>query len=180
MRAVLHGNYFVALLKGMMKSIMLQLIILGCIWALLMLENAWALPPNTTMGEYNAVPSRQEIQQFFVSHEGNSIRSAQWQSRYQKKPVQWLGQVYDIKPLAGSHRVEVLVKILPDSLLYDTVVVLEGNTRLNSFIRKGSMVRFSGTITNGVDAFGVKEVQVLLASPGDLQMEGDMPVSWQH
>jgi hypothetical protein len=167
----------VAMLNGMLKSILLQLVILGSIWLLVILESAWALEPSLPQGD---TPSREEIQQFFVSNEGNSIRTPQWQNRFQKKSVQWLGQVYEVKSLPHSHRVEVLVKVLHDSILYDTVVVVEGNTQINSFIQKGSFVRFNGTIINGVDAFGVKEVQVLLASPGALQVEGDQPVSWRH
>jgi hypothetical protein len=93
--------------------------------------------------------------------------------------VQWQGQVYQVKRYPDSHRVEILVKVLTDSVLYDTVVILEGRTDLNSFIQKGTMIQFSGTILNGVDILGVKEVQVMAQSPQAIQPVGDIPVHWQ-
>ncbi|MBY0404104.1 MAG: hypothetical protein K2X66_09410 [Cyanobacteria bacterium] len=121
---------------------------------------------------------RSEIQQFFVKYEGNSIRSKQWMSLYLKKEVDWQGLVYAIKRHPESNRVEFLLKILPESVLYDTVVVVEGNTEINPFIQKGTVVKFHGKIFNGVDFMGVKEVQVLLNSPQDIQPNGDQPVNY--
>jgi hypothetical protein len=124
-------------------------------------------------------PSREEIQHFFTSGQGNSVRAPKWQKQYLRRHVEWAGQVYAIKRHPASMRVELLVKVLPDSLLYDTVVVLEGNTAINEFIEKGRTVRFKGRIINGVDAMGVKEVLVLVDRPDALWLEGDQPVHYR-
>lgn len=115
---------------------------------------------------------RGEIQRFFVGDRGNSVRTEIWRQRFQGQPVSWSGEVYKVEEHPESARVEVLVKVLPDAVLYDTVVILEGNTRLPGRLDRGTWVRFSGKVINGVDAFGVKEVQVLLPSPANLQVTG--------
>lgn len=122
--------------------------------------------------------SRQEIQHYFTSHEGNSVRSAAWLQRFQNREIRWTGIIYSIKHSPASNRVELLVKVLSDSLLYDTVVVLEGNTLIDSFLKKGSPVVFQGRIFNGVDVLGVKEVQVLVKSPSNIQLDADKPVGY--
>jgi hypothetical protein len=134
---------------------------------------------NTAFG-FDPMVHRSEIQKFFVKYEGNSIRSKQWMSLYFKKEVDWQGFVYAIKRHPESNRVEFLLKVLPDSVLYDTVVVVEGNTETNPFIQKGTAVKFHGKIFNGVDFMGVKEVQVLLNSPQDIQPNGDQPVNYSE
>jgi hypothetical protein len=91
-------------------------------------------------------------------------------NRYLRKDVTWMSQVFAIHKRPESMRVELLVKVLPDSILYDTVLVIEGNTQLDSRIQKGSWITFTGRIFNGVDALGVKEVQVLLKDPSALRL----------
>ena len=112
--------------------------------------------------------SRQEIQSFFVQDGGNSIRSHDWLNRYHQKPVDWKGKVYKVKDIPGSHRVEILVKVLPDCLLYDTVVVLEGNTRLREPLQPDQAIQFRGKIIHGVDVMGVKQVKILAPSPDSI------------
>lgn len=193
-----HGRprFWMPFLYGLWNSLVLQLFVVFCIWLLLAVssqtQKGWSEPQNLpplNRGAYTTRPtnagpgmaiSRDEIQRFFAQHEGNSVRTAQWLHRYLRQGIQWQGQVYQIKHYPDSHRVELLVKVLPDTLLYDTVVVLEGQTALNSFIQKGTTVQFQGTIINGVDSFGVKEVLVLIPSPQGIQPQGDYPVSWQE
>lgn len=175
--------------QGFLNSLIFQGLILFLIWCCLTLAEgntaSWADPQRLQPISYNTTASppltiqRQEIQHFFTQHEGNSVRTAHWLNHYFRKPVQWQGHVYQVKHYPDSHRVEILVKVLTDSVLYDTVVIIEGRTDLNSFIQKGTLIQFSGTILNGVDILGVKEVQVLAQSPQAIQPVGDMPVNWQ-
>ncbi len=112
--------------------------------------------------------SRDEIQRFFINDHGNSVLTRYWEDTFHNREVEWEGMVYDIKRRPESHRVEIMVKVLPDSLLYDTLVVLEGRTRLPQGIGKGTPVRFRGKIINGTDVIGVKQVHVLLRQPEDI------------
>ncbi len=180
---------FLQVSRGFLNSLIVQGLILFLIWFCLTLSEgnmaSWADPHRLQPISYSTsvqpvtVIQRDEIQHFFTQHEGNSVRTAHWLNHYFKKPVQWQGQVYQVKRYPDSHRVEILVKVLTDSVLYDTVVILEGRTDLNSFIQKGTMIQFSGTILNGVDILGVKEVQVMAQSPQAIQPVGDIPVHWQ-
>ncbi len=180
---------FIQVSQGFLNSLILQGVILFLIWFCLTLSEgniaSWADPQRLQPISYNTSTAptaniqRDDIQHFFTQHEGNSIRTAHWLNHYFRKPVQWQGHVYQIKHYPDSHRVEILVKVLTDSVLYDTVVIVEGRTDLNSFIQKGTLIQFSGTILNGVDMLGVKEVQILAQSPQAIQPVGDMPVNWQ-
>lgn len=125
---------------------------------------------------FDSTVTRREIQHYFTTHEGNSVRSGAWLKRFQNREIHWNGVIYGIKRAPASSRIELLIKVLPDSLLYDTVVVLEGNTLIDSFIQKGSPVTFQGKIFNGVDVLGVKEVQVLVRDPRYIQLDADKPV----
>jgi hypothetical protein len=113
--------------------------------------------------------SRSEIQRFFTTEPGNSTRSARWATLYQGQRIAWQGMVYDIKHRPSSHRVEILIKVLPDSLLYDTIVVLEGDTQVDPSIRKNTLVEFEGRIIYGIDVVGVKQVQVLAPTPSAIR-----------
>ncbi len=115
--------------------------------------------------------SRAEIQNYFVHHAGNSVRMSHWQKTYQGKWVAWEGVVYKIKRRPKSYRVEVMVKVLDDALLYDTIVVLEGNTELNSEVKKHASIRFEGKIIHGVDVLGVKQVRVLAPNPEAIELK---------
>ncbi len=115
--------------------------------------------------------SRQEIQDYFIRHSGNSTRAAHWQDSYQGKRVAWEGVVYKIKRHPKSHRVEIMVKVLENALLYDTIVILEGNTTLNPAIQKDVKIAFHGKIFHGVDALGVKQVRVLAPHPQAVQLK---------
>ena len=48
------------------------------------------------------------------------------------------------------------------------MAVLEGDTRLPANLGKNSRVAFTGKIFDGVDSFGLKEVQVLIREPDEL------------
>jgi hypothetical protein len=120
---------------------------------------------GVSAGAVEAGPSRAEIQQFFIAGKGDCTRRADWSARYLRQEVDWSGTVYRIERHPESMRIELLVKVLPDSKLYDTVVVLEGDTNVDTAIRRGSRIGFTGRIFRGVDLFGVKEVQVLVQNP---------------
>ncbi len=115
--------------------------------------------------------SRAEIQNYFVHHSGNSTRTPHWQENYQGKQVAWEGVVYKIKRRPKSFRVEIMVKVLDDALLYDTIVVLEGHTTFDSGIRKHVPIRFKGKIIHGVDVLGVKQVRVLAPNPEAIKIK---------
>ena len=116
-----------------------------------------------------AALTREEIQHFFTSGSSNSVRTQTWLRNYRDQEVTWTGSVSGLRYRPESQRLEVMIKVLPSSVLYDTVAILEVNTRIDSAIRKGSRVSFSGKIINGVDSWGVKEVQLLLPGPDHIQ-----------
>ncbi len=114
--------------------------------------------------------SRSDIQAYFTSDIGDSLRHPAWRERYSGKKVHWAGRVYKVRHYPESFRYEVLIQVLPEVFTYDTLVVLEGNSALDPRIHKGVSVEFAGQIFGGVDALGIKEVYVLLLRPEDLVM----------
>ncbi|MBK8189416.1 MAG: hypothetical protein IPK79_03105 [Vampirovibrionales bacterium] len=122
-----------------------------------------------------AEPSRQEIQAFFESQRANSARSQAWARQYQGRVIHWEGVVYHLRRQTRSHRVEILVRALPQSFLYDTIVALEGDAealRLDPRIRPGARIRFSGKLAHGLDIWGVKQVTVVAPTPEAIRWEG--------
>ncbi|MDX2084869.1 MAG: hypothetical protein SFZ03_05715 [Candidatus Melainabacteria bacterium] len=134
---------------------------------------AWAQNPaesgaKSCRASASFQPSREEIQQFFARQAGNAVHHAQWQARFYRCRIAWQGQVFRVENHPASQRVEVLVKVLPATLLYDTVVVLEGPLGQWQSPKRGQRVRFEGQVVNGTDWMGIKTVQVLLQRPEHL------------
>lgn len=138
-----------------------------------------SLPLYAQLQEMAQPFSRQEIQHFFVSDVGNSVRTQTWLKLYHGKPVHWSGTVYAIRRSPQSLRTEVLIRVLPDTMLYDTVAIIEGSGPLDSRIQKDQPVHLRGKVVNGVDAIGVKEVHVLLPEAAAIGAESFQPVLYQ-
>ena len=61
--------------------------------------------------------SREEIQHFFTTDREDSVRSMTWVSRYRGRLVHWTGTVVKIRHCPQSRRVELMIRVLPDSML---------------------------------------------------------------
>jgi len=114
--------------------------------------------------------TRADVQSFFKQCDGNGGRSAAWHNHYIGQWVAWEGEVFKTRYREASYREEVYIKVLPESLFYDTVVILEGGTRLDPAIAPGRQVQFRGQIFNGIDTMGIKHVGVKLKTPLDIQV----------
>lgn len=153
--------------------------LLACWCGLLPLAGAQAFPdlpepPDAIPAERPSGPTREEIQAFFQTHPANSARSQAWVRQYQGQTIHWRGEVYRVRHVASSFRVEIMVRVLPQSFLYDTIVALEGDTAattLDPRIRRGTRIRFEGHLAHGLDFCGVKQVTVIAPSPGAVRVE---------
>lgn len=101
---------------------------------------------------------RIDIQKYFNQTPGNASIIPFWKNNYLNKKVSWKGTIFSMEYQKDFSRTEVTMKILPETIMYDTVVYIPGNIK-DKFNLKDD-VTFTGTIVKGVDLFGVKEVQV--------------------
>lgn len=102
--------------------------------------------------------SRDQIQQLFADTPGNASYLPSWQQTFLNKGVNWKGIIFSIQYQKSFDRTEVTMKVLPETMMYDTVVFVPGDITDKFNIR--DEVNFSGSITRGIDMLGVKEVQV--------------------
>ncbi len=112
------------------------------------------LAPFAMAGEV----SRNDVQVFFLQSPKNAVYSSGWHKHFLNKKVQWTGSIFSIQYQKDFNRTEVTLKILPGTMMYDTIVYVPGN--ISEKFEPGEEVAFSGSITRGVDMLGVKEVQV--------------------
>lgn len=109
--------------------------------------------------------SRQDIQNF-LKQPGNAILNPDWQRLYSAKTVKWRGTVYKIDYYSPDEPVEVLIKVLPNSYLYDTVLLIPAHHPVLHRLSPGQTLAFEGVITGGVDNVLVKEVHITLLHDG--------------
>lgn len=102
--------------------------------------------------------SRLQIQNFFHKIPGNASYTTAWEHQYLNKKVNWQGSIFSIQYQKDFDRTEVTMKILPGTLMYDTVVYVPGDITGNFKIR--DEVPFTATIVKGIDMFGVQEVEL--------------------
>ncbi|MBY0449205.1 MAG: hypothetical protein K2X01_01090 [Cyanobacteria bacterium] len=169
------GSQFRIMTRPVSSLSLLSVLLLAALLAVgvyfCLAEQAFAqngLPPQPLGQPCQLDISRSDIQAYFTSDMGDSLRHPAWRERYSGKKVHWSGRVYKVRHYPESFRYEVLIQVLPEVFTYDTLVVLEGNSALDPGIHKGVSVKFSGQIFGGVDALGIKEVYVLLLRPEDL------------
>lgn len=113
--------------------------------------------------------SRAEIQQY-LKRPGNAIISTDWTKTYHYKAVQWEGRVFKISRFGNNQPVEVLIKVLPASYLYDTVLIIPANHPAINHLQEGNMISFKGIVTGAVDTALLKEVHVTLQGE-DIQVK---------
>lgn len=104
--------------------------------------------------------SRLEIQNYFHKTPGNASYLPFWEQKYLNHKVHWAGQIFSIQYQKDFKRTEITMKVLPDTFMYDTVVYCPGN--ITDQFKVKDHVKFSGTISRGIDLFGVKEVQIVV------------------
>lgn len=109
--------------------------------------------------------SRQELQDF-LRRPGNAVASPDWSRQYYDQPVSWHGTVYKISPAGADQPVEILLKVLPDSYLYDTVLMVPPAHPLAQTARVGQTLRFQGVIRGVVDTRLHREVHVTVPRGG--------------
>lgn len=110
--------------------------------------------------------SRLEIQNLFIKTPGNASYLPFWEKRFLNKTVTWTGTIFSMQYQQDFNRTELTMKVLPSTLMYDTVVYVPGDVT-DKFKLKDE-VSFTGKIIRGIDMFGVKEVQVSIgANLGD-------------
>lgn len=130
-------------------------------WFLVLLL-AFSVLPHQAMAGFAPV-SRQQVQTV-LNAPGKATQLPSWAQDYQYKPVRWQGQVYKVDSRATPDRVDVLVKILPNTPLYDTILVVPSSHPWAKSLRPGQRVAFSGQITQAVDNRIFRAVQVDLTS----------------
>lgn len=108
-----------------------------------------------------SVITRQDIQTY-LKQPGNALMSSQWRKDYQNKVVEWQGVVYQVSVWDETGPAEVLLRVLPTSRLYDTVLLIPLDHPWVSTLRPGQTIRFQGVVSGGVDTFFLKEVHVTL------------------
>jgi len=109
---------------------------------------------------------RKNIQDYFNKTPGNAVCVPFWKINYLNKRVNWKGKIFSMEYQKDFNRTEITMKILPETIMYDTVVYVPGNIKDKFNIREE--VPFTGRIIKGVDLLGVKEVEVYIGkSPGD-------------
>jgi hypothetical protein len=104
-------------------------------------------------------PTREEIQTF-LRQPGNGIMSPEW-THYLEKRVSWEGTIYEVN-LLDDGSAEVLIKVMPASYLYDTVLTVPAGHAWNKSLKAGQVLRFQGVVTGAVDTVFLKEVHVTL------------------
>ncbi|MEW5821974.1 MAG: hypothetical protein AB1782_17400 [Cyanobacteriota bacterium] len=102
--------------------------------------------------------SRLEIQNLFNKTPGNASYLPFWEKKYLNKRVTWKGSIFSIQYQKDFNRTEITLKVLPATIMYDTVVYIPGD--ISDKFKLKEEVSFSGNISRGVDMLGVKEVQV--------------------
>lgn len=105
--------------------------------------------------------SRQEVQNF-LKQPGNAAIDPDWTKSYQNKIVQWQGVVYKVSQAEENQPVEVLLRVLPSSRLYDTVLLVPPDHPWANTIQAGQNLVFEGMIISAVDTVLLREVQVKL------------------
>lgn len=104
--------------------------------------------------------SRLEIQNFFHDTPGNASYMPFWEQKYLNQHVNWSGQIFSIQYQKDFNRTEITMKVLPNTFMYDTVVYCPGDISKEFTIK--DKVDFTGSISRGIDLFGVKEVQIIV------------------
>jgi hypothetical protein len=102
--------------------------------------------------------SRHDVQNLFNTSSGNASYSSRWQNYFLNKHVNWKGTIFTIQYQKDFNRTEVTMKILPGTMMYDTIIYVPGD--ITDQFEPKDEVSFSGSITRGIDMLGVKEVQV--------------------
>ena len=102
--------------------------------------------------------SRIEIQNLFKQTPGNASYLPFWEKKYLNKPVIWEGTIFSLQYQQAFNRTEITMKVLPTTMMYDTIVYVPGN--ISDKFKPKQEVSFKGTIARGIDMLGVKEVQV--------------------
>jgi hypothetical protein len=117
--------------------------------------------------------------QVFLSQQGDFTRTLAWREHFQGKPLQCSGVITHIIETPQANRREVMLKVLPETRLYDTVLLLENSATshidLKAF-KPSQQVTFKGTIVRAVDLFGLKQVFVQVTSLEALQPEALQPL----
>ncbi len=104
--------------------------------------------------------SREELQSF-LKQPGNGLVTQDWMRQYQNKSVHWRGVVYQVESFGPNQPLEILLKIIPSSYLYDTVLIVPKGHPLNQNPpRKGDSLDFDGVVTGAVDTSLLKEVHI--------------------
>ena len=119
---------------------------------------AGQMSQTPSVAKQNNYISRAEIQSLFKKDKCNSSYSSLWKQKYLNKEIHWEGEIFSLSYDKRRKRTEVAVKILPETIMYDTLVYVPGDIRKDHF--KDDAINFKGIITKGVDFLGVKEVQV--------------------
>ncbi|MEB3245365.1 MAG: hypothetical protein VKJ06_05200 [Vampirovibrionales bacterium] len=117
---------------------------------------------------------REPLQQKFALA-GDFTKTADWQEQVAGQPISCQGIVTHVVNTQAAKRIEVMLRLLEDTRLYDTVLQLEGPAYEYWLKREplasGQMVQFKGKIVRGVDLFGLKHVFVRVDDPQQLVLE---------
>lgn len=102
--------------------------------------------------------SRDQIQNFFQKTPGNASYLPIWEKAFLNKNISWKGSIFSIQYQKNFQRTEVSMKILPGTIMYDTIVYVPGD--ITDKFKPKDEVSFSGSISRGIDMLGIQEVQV--------------------
>jgi len=130
-------------------------------WFLVLLLLVSVVPPGAWAGV--SPVSRQQVQAV-LNAPGNVRQSPTWSQGYQARAVRWQGQVYKVDSRTMPGQVDVLVKILPNTPLYDTILVVPSTHPWAHTLRPGQRVAFAGQISQAIDNRIFRAVQVDLTS----------------
>lgn len=121
-----------------------------------------ALCPCVAWAGFSPV-SRAQVQSA-LNAPGNVTNTPQWDQQYQNRVVRWQGQVYKVDERAHPSQVDVLIKVLPNTPLYDTILVVPSSHPWARSLKSGQRVAFSGSIRHAIDNRIFRAVQVDLTS----------------